>query len=200
MNYELALVNAWNHLLAWVKEGKFIPANEEDVQCFLYHGLVMELGTAIGIKPKPTITTAEKKRRGGSVKSGDMHFPDITLGNHEVVVEIKFARGGQVPYQKCKDDIKKMNDHHPGARRYFLLYDTSPNHIFLDKHQKNELEELARLGCSAGKECRIHLYPEALNPSPVKAWGRKAWNKMRSNTEEQSTNGPKTPTQSVPTK
>jgi hypothetical protein len=198
MNYEAALVNAWEHLLKWAKEGKFRPTNEEDIQCFLYHGLVMELGTAVGIKPKPTITRAEKKGLGGPVKSGDMHFPDLTLGDNEVVVEIKFARGGLVPYQKCKDDILKMNAHHLGACRYFLLYDSSPNHVFLDHFQLEELKQLARLDCSEGMECRVLYYPQDLNPSPVKQRGRKAWDTMRCKGNAQNADGVGEPSEAPP--
>ena len=161
------------------KQDKFRPENEEDIQCFLYHGLILELGTAIGIKPKPTTAKPEKPVVKGVVNFGDMHFPDIMLGNDELVVEIKFARNGSVPYQKCRDDITKMNKYHPNALRYFILYDKSADHIFLDEHQLNELQELARDKCAEGRECRILRHPEKLNPSPVKAWGRKAWETMK---------------------
>ena len=39
-------------LTEWVASGKFAPRNEEDIQCFLFHGIVLELGTALGVRTK----------------------------------------------------------------------------------------------------------------------------------------------------
>ena len=40
MDYMSALENAWNELIEREEECKFVPENEESIQCFLYRGIV----------------------------------------------------------------------------------------------------------------------------------------------------------------
>ncbi len=164
MTYEVALKKAWDHLLNWLAIGKFAPTNEEDIQCFLYHGLVSELGTAVGIGTKTTV---------GKLATGTMHFPDLALGldqeNPDVVVEIKFRRNHRKSfYNRCKLDIAKLKQYHDNRKHYFILFDANPSFVFLDQHQRDELSSLA------SANCKIVHYPLGLNTAPQKGWGRKA--------------------------
>lgn len=52
MQYTVAFERAWAMLTEWVASGKFAPRNEEDIQCFLFHGIVVELDTALGVRTK----------------------------------------------------------------------------------------------------------------------------------------------------
>jgi hypothetical protein len=162
-----------------VSEGKFSPQNEEDIQCFLYHGLVKELDTAIGIRPKATSGKPSKLTfHGGKLLVGNMHFPDLVLGfdeqNPDVVAEIKFRRATRSTfYAGCKRDIEKMKRHHDSRVHYFVLFDANPKHVFLDAHQRDELQSLS------SAKCRILHYPLELNTSPLKARSRRAIETMR---------------------
>jgi hypothetical protein len=164
MNYEIALDAAWQHLLEWLEKGKFRPSNEEDIQCFLYHGLVQHLDTTIGIRTKATV---------GKLHEGTMHFPDLALGldheDPEIVIEIKFRRTARKSfYNRCKLDVAKLSPYHQNRKHYFILFDANPKSIFLDQHQHDELVALA------SQNCKFFYYPTLLNTAPQKAWGRKA--------------------------
>ena len=177
-DFSKALQNSWDELKTWVSQGKLNPENEEEVQCFLYHGLVARLEDAAYVKPKPTTAKPSKlKFRAGKLETGNMHFPDFILGvNSEVVVEIKFARTRKAPnlYAGCKTDMNKMHLHHKTSKRFFILYDMCKDHVFLDEHQLDELKKI-------DPDCTILLYPEQLNPSKAKAYARKAIATMRKN-------------------
>ena len=179
IDYVKAFDASWQHLIEWVAQGKFDPKNEEDIQCFLYHGLVQHLGTAIGIRSKATTGKPEKlKFQEGKLLVGDMHFPDFLLGsdesNPEVVVEIKFHRATRSTfYAGCKRDIEKLKCHHDNRIHYFVLFDAHPEYVFLDSYQFNELQGLS------SKNCRILHYPPELNTSPLKEKARKAIQTMR---------------------
>jgi len=71
LQYTIAFERAWDRLTKWVASGKFAPQNEEDIQCFLFHGVVVELGTARGVRTKAS---------RGNLWLGTKHFPDLVLG------------------------------------------------------------------------------------------------------------------------
>ena len=181
MNYEIALVNGWNHLLAWVKKGKFKPANEEDVQCFLCHGLVSHLQDARGIRSKAS---------SGNLPDNTKHFPDLVLGSSiskpQVVVEIKFqTKSPHTVYLECRRDIQKLKKYYDSVPHYFVLFDANPDHVFLDQHQLTELSSLA------SKNCRILHYPKKLSTSPGKGVARSAIANMRAKGLDLSENAKK---------
>jgi hypothetical protein len=135
---ELALEAAWVHLVDWASLKKFVPRNEEDIQCLLYHGLVLNLGTAVGIRAKATTAKPSKLTfQDGRLSVGDMHYPDLALGeddiNPEVVVEIKYRAATRGTfYGGCKKDIPKLRRLHDGRVHYFVLFDANPDYVFLD--------------------------------------------------------------------
>ncbi len=146
MKYLNALQEAWKELNAWVSDGRLIPENEESIQCFLYRGMVNQLGTAVGVRSKPT---TDKPRSifddTGKLDVKNMHFPDFILGEpKEVVVEIKFSRAKGSIFGACKRDIEKMRKHHDGVkvRRVFLLFDVNPTHVALTEAQVSLLKKL----------------------------------------------------------
>jgi hypothetical protein len=147
-------------LTEWATSGKFVPRNEEDIQCFLFHGLVVELGTALGVRTKAT---------SGNLWLGTMHFPDLVLGldpnEPELIVEIF--------YDGCMRDIAKMKKHYDSRPHRFVLFDECPYFVFLDQHQHDELT------ATASPNCQILHYPTKLNPSMGKATARKAVETMR---------------------
>src|ERR1039458_714720 len=117
MEYKGVVTAAWERLIRWTREGKLVPENEEEIQCFLYHGIISDLGSAKHVKPKLIMDKPEKLAwKNGKLDVGNMHFPDFVIGeNHEVVVEIKFARTsdpGSV-MGGCKRDVKRMMDNYP---------------------------------------------------------------------------------------
>ena len=170
-NYMLALEAAWNELKQWADDGRFKPENEEDIQCFLYRGLVNELKTATGVRPKPT---TDKPRsifdRNGKLDVKDMHFPDFILGNPKnVVVEIKFARGTASIFGSCKKDVEKMKLRHnaQGISKVFILFDVHPEHVFLGESQLAVLKAI-------DPTCHLFHYPESLNPGTANTAAQKA--------------------------
>ena len=178
-DYETSLIEAWKHLLDWVKQGKLRPQNEEDIQCFLYHALVLKLGTAVGIHAKATTAKPEKlKFQNGKLKVGEMHFPDLALGEDRehpvVVVEIKFRPiGRKYFFDRCKEDIAKLKRLHADCTYYFVLFDQDPENVFMDEHQFSELK------ASLSSNGRILVFPETLSSSALKGSARKAIAKMR---------------------
>ena len=176
-NYVNVFREAWSELVTWHSQGRFVPENEEEVQCFLYYAMVSALGDARAVKPKPTTDKPERLRfQDGNWDVGNMHFPDFSLGgSQEVVVEIKFARHPkQAPnlYNACKEDIVKMLAHHPNSKRFFVLYDMHPDFVFLDEQQLHNLQAL-------DSDCEILRHPKALNQSPAKCWARAAVQTMK---------------------
>lgn len=175
MDLEKVVREAWDELLLWVEEKRLKPENEEEIQCFLYYGIVKRIGDATLVKPKPTTNKPDKlKFVEGKLLTENMHFPDLVLGaGGEVIIEIKFAREKRTSniYAGCKRDLIKMKRHHPGAKRFFMLYDVCAENIFLSEHQAQELQAL-------DKDCVILSYPKTLNTSPRKDSARKAINKL----------------------
>ena len=156
-------------LTEWVASGKFAPRNEEDIQCFLFHGIVLELGTALGVRTKAS---------SGNLWLGTKHFPDLVLGlspdEPELIVEIKYRSMIRKNfYNGCKRDIAKMRKHYDSRPHRFVLFDDCPYFVFLDRHQYDELTTLA------SPNCQILHFPSALNPSSGKAIARKAVDTMR---------------------
>lgn len=173
MDYMHALELAWNELIEWKedKPSRFVPENEESIQCFLYRGIVNHLKSAVGVRSKPT---------HGKLGNGDMNFPDFVLGEpKQVIVEIKYARGNASIFGSCKMDVAKMKQLHFAEKvaRVFILYDEHPDCIFLNKEQKDILQ-----GVDPG--CRILHYPEKLNPHESAA--KKAWGTIRNNKTKNS--------------
>ena len=167
--YTLAFEKSWALLKEWVTSGRFAPRNEEDIQCFLFHGIVIELGTALGVRTKAS---------SGNTWLGTKHFPDLVLGldpdNPELIVEIKFRPlGRNTFYNGCKLDIAKMRKYYDSRPHRFVLFDEGPYHVFLDEHQYDELTT------AASSNCQILHFPSAFNPSPAKAVARKAIATMR---------------------
>jgi len=53
-----ALESAWDEMIVWAKDKRFIPENEEDIQCFLYRGIVNQLRTSAS-GPSQRLTNQE---------------------------------------------------------------------------------------------------------------------------------------------
>ena len=167
--YTHAFERAWNMLTEWVASGKFVPRNEEDIQCFLFHGMVVELGTALGVRTKAS---------SGNTWIGTRHFPDLVLGLDpeapDLIVEIKFRPMARSTfYNRCRLDVLKLKKYYDSRPHLFVLFDENPYFVFLDQHQRDELAS------NASQNCRILHYPLALNPSNGKAIARKAVETMR---------------------
>jgi hypothetical protein len=177
--YATALEKAWEHLLLWNSDGKFSPRAEEDIQCFLYHALVLQLGTARGISPKPTSGKDGKNFfLDGKLHVGNMHFPDLLVGpdggEPEVAVEIKFKRKSRgTIYPSCLTDVEKLAKLHSARLQYFILFDEHSDHVFLDQYQFDQLRGMAHAGC------KIMMHPTPLNPSIHKIAARKAIDTQR---------------------
>lgn len=171
MDMEQVVREAWDELLLWVVEKRLKPENEEEIQCFLYYGIVKRIGNATLVKPKPTTNKPDKlKFSEGKLLTENMHFPDLVLGaGGEIIIEIKFARDKRTGniYPGCKRDIEKMKRHHPVAKRFFVLYDVCEENIFLSERQAQELQVL-------DEDCVFLFYPKMLNTSPRKDAARKA--------------------------
>lgn len=155
MQYTIAFERAWDRLTEWVIAGKFSPRNEEDIQCFLYHGIVVELGTAVGIRTKASC---------GNLWLGTKHYPDLVLGldpnEPELVVEIKYRPISRKTFYKyCKLDIEKMKKYYDSCPHRFVLFDESPYFVFLDQFQYDELAS------TASHNCQILHFPLRLTPT-----------------------------------
>ena len=158
-------------LTEWATSGRFAPRNEEDIQCFLYHGIVTYLGTALGVRTKAS---------SGNMWYGTLHFPDLVLGANpddpELVIEIKYRPlARKTFYNGCKLDISKMKKHYDARPHRFVLFDECPYFVFLDQHQHDELALMA------SPNCQIVHFPTKLNPSTGKAVARNAIETMRQN-------------------
>lgn len=150
-------------LAEWVASGKFAPRNEEDIQCFLFHGIVVELGTALGVRTKAS---------SGNLWLGTKHFPDLVLGLNpkepELIIEIKYRPiVRKAFYNSCKSDIEKMKKYYDTRPHRLVLFDECPYFVFLDQHQYDELAS------TASPNCQILHFPFALNPSTGNASARK---------------------------
>lgn len=171
MELEQALRESWTELLGWVQQNRFKPENEEDIQSFLYYGLVTRLQDATLVKPKRTTGKPPKLVfSDGQLLVGDMHFPDLLIGtNGEIVVEIKFMREQRARsiFSGCKSDIEKMRKHHDGRKRFFVLYDVCAETIFLSTSQKIALQVI-------DPDCVLMMYPLAFNDSRQKQAADKA--------------------------
>ncbi len=178
MNLEQSLHDSWQELLEWAKLGKFKPENEEDIQSFLYYGIVKRLQDATMVKPKRTTAKPPKLTFSeGKLLVGDMHFPDLLIGKDgEIVVEIKFMREQRASsiFAGCKRDLKKMVNHHPGRKRFFVLYDVCPDNVFLSTAQMNELK-------SIDSTCVLLIHPTTPNDSWQKEAAAKAIKTLREN-------------------
>ena len=178
-NWSNIIKTSWQNLIEWIEEGKLKPDNEEEIQCFLYHQFILQTKTALVIKPKPSWDKPDKlKFDNGKLIKGDWHFPDFILGNGEVIIEIKFARGDNkrksILYRHCKSDIEKMKKYHTNRKRYFILIDDNPNNCFIDAFQLNELK-------SIDDKCKILYYPLTLSNNLRKESSRKSVQTMREN-------------------
>ena len=146
MDLAQALLESWMELLEWVRLKKLKPKNEEDIQCFLYYGLVRRLGDATLVKPKRTTGKPPKLAFSkGKLLVGDMHFPNLLLGKDgEIVIEIKFMREQRARsiFSGYKSAIEKMRKHHIQQKRFFILYDVCPETIFLSTTQKMSCKRL----------------------------------------------------------
>jgi hypothetical protein len=172
MNYMSALEAAWAELIEWVQAGRLVPENEEDIQCFLYRGIVNHLGTALGVRSKPTTDKPRSIFDRKKQYVPGMHFPDFILGDpKEVVIEIKFARGNTSILAACKKDVQKMKSRHgdDDVKRVFILFDVNPECCFLSQAQIDTLR-------GADPSCLLMLHPA--KPSPDKSASKaaeKAW-------------------------
>ena len=164
MEYMKALESAWSELIEWKEDKRFVPENEESIQCFLYRGIVNHLGSAVGVRSKPT---------HGKLGEGDMNFPDFVLGEpKQVIVEIKYARGNASIVGSCIKDIEKMKALHYSetVRRVFILYDEHPDCVFLNQEQMDSLQKV-------DSNCTMMTYPKEINPHSSAA--EKAWSAIR---------------------
>lgn len=155
LNYEAGIKSAWEELLAWTKADKIRPTCEEEIQCFLYHSLVYQLGDAKYIKPKAGFKGVARKQ----------YFPDFILGQeNDVVVEIKFSYlstnslAKQAGISVCLRDIEKMRTDFAKSKRYFLLFETSEAGDSLSNLDEIYLAILQK----ADIECNILHYPQKL--------------------------------------
>lgn len=158
MQYTIAFERAWDRLTDWVASGKFTPQNEEDIQCFLFHGIVVELGTARGVRTKAS---------SGNLWLGTKHYPDLVLGLNpnepELIVEIKYRPIiNNSFYEYCKQDIEKMKKYYDSCPHRFVLFDECPYFVFLDQLQYDELVSMA------SPSCQIFHFPSTLNPNKSK--------------------------------
>lgn len=169
---ELLLAAALLHMVDWAKAGRFRPANEEDVQCFLYHALVLETGSATALRAKSTL---------GKLIDGGMHFPDLILGEDPegpdaIYIEIKFKSPSRKLFHGlCIADVQKLAEHHGDRRQVFVIWDSDPDKVYLSTQQKQQLLDAAAIGCS------VWHYPEGLDNSVGKARSQKAIETMRRN-------------------
>lgn len=170
-NYLRALEAAWDEMKVWVKDGRFIPENEESIQCFLYHGIVNHLGTAIGVRSKPT--TAQTKTMSDRHKQSNTkgtHFPDFILGDPKsVAIEIKFARANASILGSCKQDVAKLKKYHSetGVSKVFILFDVNPSFAFFNEPQRVALQ-------AVDPDCRLMHYPDTLSTKASNDGGLKA--------------------------
>ena len=178
LNYLRALEAAWDEMKVWVKDGRFVPENEESIQCFLYRGIVNHLGTAVWVRSKPT---TDKPRsifgRKGKLDVKDMHFPDFILGDpKEVVIEIKFARGNASILGSCRRDVEKLKKRHsaPGVSKVFILFDVNPDFAFFNEIQREALQ-------AVDPDCRLMHYPETLSTKTSNDAGKTAWETRKRN-------------------
>lgn len=123
MGYDKKIELAWESVCETYEEGSFTPELEEDVQCYLYHSLVEQLGGAREIHAKVS--------RGKRLKKGEWKFPDLSLGKDELVVEIKFvSKKATTEYANSvkRSAIESMrtttnNDWYAGRRRMLVYFD-----------------------------------------------------------------------------
>lgn len=175
--YEVKLAAALDHLVSWARAGKFRPLNEEDVQCFLYHALVLQFADATRIRTK--LTHGSPGVVVGDQKVGGMHFPDLIIGESDsdpdaIYIEIKVrAKTRKAFHQACLADVKKLAQHHNGHRQFFVLYDCDPEVVYLSDQQSRQLR------AAAGKGCTVWHYPYALNEDGGKGRAEKAIATMR---------------------
>jgi hypothetical protein len=179
-NYLRALEAAWDEMKVWVENGLFVPENEESIQCFLYRGIVKQLGTAIGVRSKPTTThTKSRSDRKKQSDTNGTHFPDFILGDpKEVAIEIKFARANASILGSCKQDVAKLKNYHsaPGVSKVFILFDVNPDFAFLNEPQRAALQ-------AVDPDCRLMHYPDTLSHNPQKLIAQDAANKAKANIE-----------------
>jgi len=180
-NYMLALNVAWDKMKASVENGFFLPENEESIQCFLYHEIVNYLGTAIGVRSKPT-TVHTRSRTDRKIQSDTKvtNFPDFILGDPaEVAIEIKFARANASILGSCKKDVQKLKNNHiePGVVKVFILFDVNPKFAFLNEHQRAVLQ-------AVDPDCRFMHYPDTLSTNPQKLIAQIAADNAKANAEK----------------
>lgn len=178
---EVDLVGALRHMVRWAQQERFDPVNEEDVQCFLYHALVLQRGTSTGLRAKPT---------HGKLLEDGMHFPDLIIGEgpEAVYIEIKVRQAGSKPNHVAhRKDVRKLAKYHAQHRRFFILWDCTPNQIYLSKEQQAELQDDAK----EAPGCTVWHYPELLSESADKNRARKAITKMRENGRDLSASSTK---------
>lgn len=179
-NYLRALEAAWDEMKVWVKDGRFIPENEESIQCFLYHGIVNHLGTAFGVRSKPMTThTKSRSDRNKQSDTKGTHFPDFILGDpKEVAIEIKFARANASILGSCKQDVAKLKKYHsaPGVSKVFILFDVNPDFAFFNELQREALQEV-------DSDCRLMHYPDTLSTKTSNDAGIRAQETKKRNAE-----------------
>ena len=172
--FELALVSALSLMVEWVQLKKFTPSNEEDVQCFLYHALVLELDSALQLHAKRTHSKPEKLEfLDGKFLVKDMHFPDLIIGDpndsEAIYIEIKVRTLRRKSFHGlCVADVKKLAQHHSAHRQFFILFDCNPNAVYLSESQRDQLQGLAAPGCT------VWYYPQQLTETVGKARAAKA--------------------------
>ena len=170
--YEIGLAAALNHMVAWALEGKFKPHNEEDVQCFLYHALVLQFDDATCIRTKRTLGSPSV--RVLDEKVGGMHMPDLIIEKFDgdkdaIYIELKVrAPGRKAFHQACVADVKKLAKHHDAHRQFFILYDCDPKLVYMSASQLKQLHD------AAGTDCTVWFYPYDLNETVGKTSAAKA--------------------------
>lgn len=176
-DYEVKLAAALEHMVNWTRAGKFKPCNEEDVQCFLYHALVLQFDDATRIRTK--LIHGSPSVLVGSERVGGMHFPDLVIGKPDgdpdaIYIELKVrAQTRKTFHQACLADVRKLAEHHSTHRQFFILYDCNPEVVYLIAAQSKELHD------AAGKGCTVWHYPYKLNESASSLAAAKATTLMR---------------------
>lgn len=178
-DYEVKLLAAFNHLTSSARLGKFRAFNEEDVQCFLYHALVLQFGDATRIRTKRRIGTPAVKVGANVV--GGMIFPDLVIGESDddpnaIYIELKVrAQGAKSIFPHCLADLRKLASNHDLHRQFLILFDCHIDNVFLSGEEAEQLHQ------AAGKQCSFLHYPEKFNERPGKAAAAKALATMRKN-------------------
>lgn len=135
-SYEDIMKEAWKRTCEAYEQRRFTPELEEDIQCYLYHECL------VGLKEDATKIHA-KVSRGEKTKKGEWVFPDLSFGNDEFVVEIKFVAPGFTSQQagrvkrSAEDSMEVMsrNAWYKKRKRMLVFFDAK-HHVWQDGREE----------------------------------------------------------------